>query len=74
MSEQPKEIRLTCPRCGQRLVGPAGKTELAPDDIMSCPTHGEIGRSEDVIKDTAIGAVGDQVEGAQKASDPITKG
>jgi hypothetical protein len=47
--------------------------ELAPDDILSCPTHGEIGRSEDIIKDTAIGAVGDQVEGAQKASGPITK-
>jgi hypothetical protein len=33
--------------------------------------HGEIGRSEDIIKDTAIGAIGDQVEGA--TSGPITK-
>jgi hypothetical protein len=68
-----EEIRLTCPHCGQPLVGPAGKKELAPDDVLSCPTHGEIGRSEDVIKDTAIGAVGDQVEGALRASDPIKK-
>ncbi len=67
MSEATKELRLTCPRCNQRLVGPAGKTELAPDDILSCPTHGEIGRSEDIVKDTAVGAVGDQVEGARRS-------
>jgi hypothetical protein len=73
MSQESKEIRLTCPHCGQRLVRPAGKTELAADDLLSCPTHGEIGRSEDIIKDTAIGAIGDQVEGATKTSGPITK-
>ena len=73
MSPESKEMRLTCPHCGQRLVGPAGKTELAADDRLSCPTHGEIGRSEDIIKDTAIAAIGDQVEGAPKSSGPITK-
>jgi len=73
MSLESKEIRLTCPHCGQRLVGPAGKAELAADDRLSCPTHGEIGRSEDIIKDTAIAAIGDQVEGAPKTSGPITK-
>ena len=69
MSDELKETRLTCPHCRQLLVGPAGKTEPTQDDVLSCPVHGEIGRSADIIQDTAIGAVGDAVEGAVKASE-----
>jgi hypothetical protein len=42
--------------------------------MLSCPTHGEIGRYEDLIKDTAVGEVGDAVEGALKSGElPIAK-
>ena len=66
---------LTCPQCKKNLLLPPGRTEPESDDMLSCPTHGEIGRYEDLIKDTAVGEIGDAVEGALKADGvPVTKG
>jgi hypothetical protein len=66
---------LTCPQCKKHLLLPAGRMEPEPDDMMSCPTHGEIGRYEDLIQDKAVGEIGDAVEGALKAGEPpVTKG
>jgi hypothetical protein len=75
MTKEMKSKVLTCPRCKNHLVLPAGRTQPESDDMLSCPTHGEIGRYEDLIKDTAVGEVGDAVEGALKAGElPIAKG
>jgi hypothetical protein len=75
MTKETKSKVLTCPQCKKHLVLPSGRTQPESDDMLSCPTHGEIGRYEDLIKDTAVGEVGDAVEGALKAGElPIAKG
>jgi hypothetical protein len=75
MTNGTKSKVLTCPQCKKHLLLPAGRTQPESDDILSCPTHGEIGRYEDLIKDTAVGEVGDAVEGALKPGElPIAKG
>ncbi|MFI4985828.1 MAG: hypothetical protein ACHQF3_00130 [Alphaproteobacteria bacterium] len=53
-------IPVTCPKCGTELLGPEGKAELEPNDMLSCPTHGEIG-SLDEIGRAAAKATGDAV-------------
>ena len=55
MTKETKSKVLTCPQCKKHLVLPAGRTQPESADMLVCPTHGEIGRYEDLIKDTAVG-------------------
>jgi hypothetical protein len=70
--------RLVCPQCQQNVTVAvqAGKTEPGPDDRVSCPTHGDIGRFEDVIKSaTAIKHASEALELMLKGTGfPFTKG
>jgi uncharacterized protein YbaR (Trm112 family) len=53
--EEAKSKVLTCPQCKKHLLLPVGRTQPESDDLLRCPTHGEIGRYEDLIKDKAVG-------------------
>jgi hypothetical protein len=50
MSNELISIGLTCPQCGQQLVGPFGKHKAKLGDILSCPVHGNVGRIEEMTK------------------------
>ena len=43
-------VRFVCPQCGQQLVGPSGRDEAQLSDTIRCPTHGDIGRFEEIAK------------------------
>jgi hypothetical protein len=40
---------LTCPKCGKQVVVAVARNSVpGPDDRVRCPTHGDIGRFQDV--------------------------
>ena len=57
-------IPMTCPHCDERvLVALASEgAEPAPDDRVTCPTHGDVGRFEDVSKAAALRVEDDMME------------
>ena len=50
MSESEHYFSIVCPKCGQQLIGPPGKTKPEADDIVRCPMHGPMGRFKDAIE------------------------
>ena len=40
---------LMCPKCGKQVVVAVARNSVpGPDDRVRCPTHGDIGRFQDV--------------------------
>jgi hypothetical protein len=67
---QDREFILTCPKCGEQLeVQRTAETKPKPNAIIaSCPTHGPIGRLDDVIANAAAKKASEDVEDVLKGS------
>ena len=50
MTNQSAFVDLACPQCGKQLVGTLGMSEAQLGDMLSCPTHGNVGRFDELAK------------------------
>ena len=57
MSDEPKRAVLICKYCGEPLTTAVSATEPGPNAVFSCPTHGRMGRFEDLTRAAAVDAL-----------------
>lgn len=66
--EESIRVGLVCPKCGQKLLAPDGKSEAQLSDTLRCPIHGDVGRFEELINEASQNVATDAFEKMLKDS------